>query len=299
MIAIKKSFLLALLLSAGVALGACTSETSSSSGPAPAPAPVDATPISASNAAGLWKLHYEWNGAAPPAWQTFFGSAATGDLEVAVPSETQKRGMFAAETTWGFAPMSSIAEGGKITRSFSLTGSDGKTFTLDFAGTGTGSSLEGNAKQSDDGAATARWSASKVAGSLVAEKGLAGDWTLDFQWSRRTPGQLLVTCDDSGTCTIPGGQDGGPKQDDVGVAKVNGNQIELSFSNAKHVGVVTSKGVVWGYMDSTDGNTGVWTAKRGKPAPAAETDGCTADVDCGSCERCERTTGRCIARLTC
>lgn len=28
-------------------------------------------------------------------------------------------------------------------------------------------------------------------------------------------------------------------------------------------------------------------------------DGCTADSDCGSCQRCERSSGRCIARLTC
>lgn len=27
--------------------------------------------------------------------------------------------------------------------------------------------------------------------------------------------------------------------------------------------------------------------------------GCTADVDCGSCERCERSTGKCLTRLTC
>jgi hypothetical protein len=27
--------------------------------------------------------------------------------------------------------------------------------------------------------------------------------------------------------------------------------------------------------------------------------GCTADVDCGSCQRCERSTGSCIARLSC
>ena len=27
--------------------------------------------------------------------------------------------------------------------------------------------------------------------------------------------------------------------------------------------------------------------------------GCTADADCGQCERCERSTGNCIARLSC
>jgi hypothetical protein len=28
-------------------------------------------------------------------------------------------------------------------------------------------------------------------------------------------------------------------------------------------------------------------------------DGCTADADCDDCERCERSTGRCIRKLTC
>lgn len=27
--------------------------------------------------------------------------------------------------------------------------------------------------------------------------------------------------------------------------------------------------------------------------------GCTADVDCGSCERCERSSGNCVSRLSC
>lgn len=33
--------------------------------------------------------------------------------------------------------------------------------------------------------------------------------------------------------------------------------------------------------------------------PGGGNDGCTADSDCGSCERCERSSGRCIARLSC
>jgi hypothetical protein len=39
------------------------------------------------------------------------------------------------------------------------------------------------------------------------------------------------------------------------------------------------------------------TAGFGKPSGGDE--GCTADSDCGSCQRCERSSGRCIARLTC
>ncbi len=34
-------------------------------------------------------------------------------------------------------------------------------------------------------------------------------------------------------------------------------------------------------------------------APGSGSGGCTNDVDCGSCERCERSTGRCITRLNC
>jgi hypothetical protein len=34
----------------------------------------------------------------------------------------------------------------------------------------------------------------------------------------------------------------------------------------------------------------------GGPGPG---EGCTADADCGSCERCERSTGNCVARLSC
>jgi hypothetical protein len=34
----------------------------------------------------------------------------------------------------------------------------------------------------------------------------------------------------------------------------------------------------------------------GDSAPSGE---CTADVDCGHCERCERSTGKCITRLAC
>jgi hypothetical protein len=33
----------------------------------------------------------------------------------------------------------------------------------------------------------------------------------------------------------------------------------------------------------------------GAPSPS----GCTADADCGSCEYCERSTGKCLTRLTC
>lgn len=37
-----------------------------------------------------------------------------------------------------------------------------------------------------------------------------------------------------------------------------------------------------------------------EPVGAEENeDGCTADADCGSCKRCERSTGRCLTKLGC
>jgi hypothetical protein len=32
---------------------------------------------------------------------------------------------------------------------------------------------------------------------------------------------------------------------------------------------------------------------------SSPSNGCTADVDCGHCERCERSTGKCLSRLAC
>lgn len=263
--------------------------------------PIDDSPLTPTNAAGLWTIHYEWSGTPPAAWTTFWGTAASGDRQVAIPSESQKRGMFGAETDWGFAPMTSVADSGNVTWTFSLNSSKGP-FTLDFEGTGTGAKLSGTAKVSNDSSVSATWTATKVGTAFMTAANLAGDWTVDFQWSGRTPGQLLVTCDGAGACKIPGGQAGGPKTDDNGTATVSGNQVTLKFSNATHLGVATSDAVVWGYMDSTDGNTGIWTATRGRPSSSSSSSGgggCTADVDCGSCERCERTTGNCVARLTC
>lgn len=37
----------------------------------------------------------------------------------------------------------------------------------------------------------------------------------------------------------------------------------------------------------------------GECSARSKSDGCTANVDCGSCERCELSTGRCVARLSC
>lgn len=39
------------------------------------------------------------------------------------------------------------------------------------------------------------------------------------------------------------------------------------------------------------------TARLG--GPPDDDGGCTADSDCGNCERCERSSGRCISRLSC
>lgn len=45
-----------------------------------------------------------------------------------------------------------------------------------------------------------------------------------------------------------------------------------------------------------------WTFFDDAACPGAggsDPSGCTNDVDCGSCERCERSTGKCIQRLNC
>ncbi len=297
--AIKKIVAASSLVASVVVLNACSSEVGGSD-PSPTVIKVDSGPVSAENATGLWQLHYEWESTPPEAWTTFFGSATSGDLSVAIPSESQKRGMFAAETSWGFAPMISTIADGEVKWSFSMNDRSGRTFTMDFAGSGTGAELSGSTTLSNDKSASATWTAKKVTSVMITPKDLAGDWTLDFQWARRTPGQLLVTCDASGNCKIPGGQDGGPTSDDAGVATFDGNQLTLAFEGSTHVGVATEKGLLWGYMDSTDGNTGVWKASRGKPVVEDEKrEGCTANVDCGSCQRCELSTGRCVARLTC
>jgi hypothetical protein len=258
----------------------------------------DSAPISMTSAAGLWNLHYEWSGAPPAEWTMGFGPAS-GDRHVAFPSPAQKRGILQSDPSpFGFAPMSSTAEDGSIHWSIIGTGPNGP-FSIDFTGTGTGSTLSGEAKS--NGGASAKWTATKVSAPLLPLEELAGDWTIDFQWYGRTPGELLVQCTAAGSCTIPHGQDGGPATDDVASVTTTGNQIVLKFQSSTHFGVPISNDVVWGYMDSTEGNSGVWTATRGAPSGGGgdDGDGCTADVDCGSCERCERTTGTCIARLTC
>lgn len=39
--------------------------------------------------------------------------------------------------------------------------------------------------------------------------------------------------------------------------------------------------------------------KAGFGSGSSGSGGCTADVDCGSCQRCDRSSGQCVARLTC
>lgn len=48
----------------------------------------------------------------------------------------------------------------------------------------------------------------------------------------------------------------------------------------------------------------LWTAEHGNIRAAGGGSsgggsGCTADADCGHCERCERTTGSCLSRISC
>lgn len=286
-------FVLALV--GAMALLACSGNDDDKDTALATPERANSEPVTATSAVGHWSLHYEWEKPPPEAWVTFFGSSLTGDRDVAIPSATQKRGMVTANTAFGFGPMTSIVEDGAVTWTFHF---NDDAFRLDFTGKGTGASLSGEAKFSND-ATTARWTATKVTTIAIPPEKLAGDWTFDYQWSGRTPGDLLVTCDANRTCRVPGGQPGASKTDGVGTASFLGNQVTLKYPDSTDVGVAISDSLIWGYMDSAT-STGVWTATRGKPASSgSDTHGCTADVDCGSCERCERTTGNCISRLVC
>src|SRR5690348_4080991 len=117
---------------ATVACGSSSGESGDPNGPAN-----DDTPVTATSAAGLWKMHYDWGGSAPDEWKQAFGAGASGDVDLAIPSDTQKRGMFTAATDWGFAPIASFVENGEVKWSVVFNG--GK-ITLDFTGKGTGSS---------------------------------------------------------------------------------------------------------------------------------------------------------------
>jgi len=45
--------------------------------------------------------------------------------------------------------------------------------------------------------------------------------------------------------------------------------------------------------------TGLRTGSTPDPKPTTSSNGCSGDSDCGSCQRCELSTGNCLARLVC
>lgn len=65
----------------------------------------------------------------------------------------------------------------------------------------------------------------------------------------------------------------------------------LRLENSGELAVMSDSAVLW---QSTPGELDAAGSSGG-----GSSGGCTADADCGSCERCERSTGNCIARLSC
>ncbi|MCC6810420.1 MAG: hypothetical protein IT381_23515 [Deltaproteobacteria bacterium] len=59
----------------------------------------------------------------------------------------------------------------------------------------------------------------------------------------------------------------------------------------------------WDYSGSTTPQKWSWTGTRTGTTPddrpTTSGGGCTANVDCGTCYRCELSTGKCLAKLVC
>ncbi len=128
-----------------------------------------------------------------------------------------------------------------------------------------------------------------------------GSWSVQFQWSGRTPGELTIEVAADKTAKIPAGDGVGAT---TGTWSTSDDTITWSFADGStfYGSATASCSIGTGHMKNTAGKLGSFTASKGGAAGSGGSEactGCTADSDCGSCERCQRTTCSCIARLTC
>ena len=69
---------------------------------------------------------------------------------------------------------------------------------------------------------------------------------------------------------------------------------DTSGSGLRFVMQDDGNGVIYDESDNA-----LWATGTNEGGGGEEESGCTADVDCGSCERCERSSGNCVSRLSC
>jgi hypothetical protein len=133
-----------------------------------------------------------------------------------------------------------------------------------------------------------------------------GTWDVSFQWSGRTPGELVIDVSDKSVNVHAG----------PGVMAQSGT---VTFDTGKYVAWQFPDKSVWsatmdasccvttmGMMLDASNNVGSFMGRKnasGCSSGSSQGDdgptGCTADADCRHCERCERSTGMCLTRLTC
>lgn len=130
-----------------------------------------------------------------------------------------------------------------------------------------------------------------------------GSWSVHFQWSGWTPGELTMEVAADQTAKILAG---GGVTATTGTWSTSSDSITWSFADgSRFTGNATAScAIASGHMNNTAGNTGSFTADKGDTTSSGggddgKCDGCTADSDCGRCERCQRSTCSCVARLTC
>lgn len=129
-----------------------------------------------------------------------------------------------------------------------------------------------------------------------------GSWNVHFQWSGRTPGELTMEVAADRTAKILAG-DGVTAT--TGTWSTSSDSTTWSFADGSRFtgSASASCAISSGHLSNTAGTVGSFTADKGGASSSGggggECDGCTADSDCGHCQRCERSTCSCVARLTC
>jgi len=169
------------------------------------------------------------------------------------------------------------------------------------SGGSSGGSSSGSSGGSSSGSSTSTSASSAITGSFTTTSEKSAGGTVErpmslIQDGTSVSGEYIPSADPYGT--IDGKMDGKTLVGEWIQGGARG-PVKLTFSSDG-----SSFTGTWDYAGGS--GTYSWTGKRTSTTPAklvpsgtGASSGCKANSDCGSCQRCELSTGTCRSRLTC